>query len=102
MPDPTTAGPAFRVSVLGEQQSEAYEMVYVQLDAANCVVHVFSADAQIHYLTIPIQRVLVEWLDPSALEPQVRMPPFGAGAFERMGEQVQRMADGMGRALGQG
>ena len=35
MSDPTTAGPAFRVSILGEQQTESYERVYAQLDAEN-------------------------------------------------------------------
>ena len=48
MGNPTTAGPVFRVSILGEQQTEAYEQVYAQLDSAHGVVHVFSADAQTH------------------------------------------------------
>ena len=102
MSTPTTAGPAFRVSILGEQQTESYERVYAQLDPAHGVVHVFSADGQTHYLTIPTARALVEWNDPAPLVAQMRIPPFGPGTFERMGEQVQRMVDGMGRTFGAG
>ena len=99
---PTVSGTAFRVTILGPQPAEAYERVHAQLDAAHGVVHVFSADAQTHYLTIPIGSALIEWQDPSALGALPRVPPFGPGAFERMGEQVQRMVEGMGRTFGPG
>lgn len=102
MSTPITAGPAFRVTLLGEPQSEAYQGVFVQLDATHRVAHVFSADETIHYLTVPLDRALIEWTDPAPLEPQPRLPPYGPGAFERMGEQVQRMVEGMGRTMGPG
>ena len=98
---PTTSGPAFRVSILGPEQSEAYERVHVVLDERYGVVHVFGADGQTHFLTIPLSRALIEWHDPAALQPQPRIPPYGAGAFERLGVQVQRMAEGVSRAFGQ-
>lgn len=99
---PTTSGAAFRVTIIGPQQAEAYENVYAILDSEFGVVHVLSADRTIHYLTIPITSALVEWEDPAALGAQPRMPPFGPGAFQRLGEQVQRMAEGMGNAFGPG
>ncbi len=34
------------------------------------------------------------------LEPQPRIAPFGAAAFDRMSEHAQRMAEGMSRAFG--
>lgn len=98
---PTTAGLAFRVTLLGHE-AEAYEGVYALLDAQYPVVHVFSADAQTHYLTIPLASALIEWQDPTALQPLPRLPAFGPGAFDRLGEHVQRMAEGMGRAFGPG
>lgn len=100
MTSPTTVGLAFRVSILGEQQTESYERVHVRMDPTLGVVHVFSADEQTHYLTIPATRALIEWSDPAALNPQLRLAPFGPGTFERMGEQVQRMVEGMGRTFG--
>ena len=50
-----------------------------------------------HYLTLPLERRLIEWEEPSPLEPQLGMPPLGAGAFEQLGEQMQRMIHGMQR-----
>ncbi len=97
----TTAGPAFRVTILGPEQSEAYEQVYARLDSAHQVVHVFSADGQTHYLSIPIGSALIEWKDAAALQPRPRIPPYGPGAFESLGEQMQRMMEGMGRAFGE-
>ena len=91
-PRPTTSGPAYRVTLMGPQQAEAYEKVFAVLDAEHGVVHVLDAETTTHYLTIPIASVLIEWEDPAVLQPQPRMPPFGAAAFERLGEQVQRMA----------
>lgn len=96
----TTSGPAFRVTILGEQH-EAYEGVYAKIDADHGVVHVLSADALTHYLSIPINLALIEWHDPAALQPQPRVAPFSADAFQRMGEHVQRMAEGMSRSFGQ-
>jgi hypothetical protein len=95
----TTSGPAFRVSILGEQH-EAYERVYAKLDPEHGVVHVLSRDAQIHYLSIPINLALIEWQDPAPLEPQLRVAPIGTAAFERIGEHAQRMAERMSRAFG--
>jgi hypothetical protein len=95
----TTSGLAFRVSILGGQH-EAYEGVYAKLDPEHGVVHVLSRDAQIHYLSIPINLALIEWQDPAPLEPQPRIAPFGAAAFDRMSEHAQRMAEGMSRAFG--
>lgn len=97
---PQTAGPAYRVSILGPEQVEAYMNVHVVIDREHPVLHVFAADATTHYLTIPLSSALVEWKDPSALNPQLRMPGFGAGAFEQLGEQVQRMMEGMRHGLG--
>lgn len=98
---PTTAGQAFRVTIMG-QEAEAYERVYVQLDAQFPVVHVFSTDAQTHYLTIPLASALIEWEDPAPLQPFPRLPAYGPGAFERFGEHAQRIAEGVGRAFGHG
>jgi hypothetical protein len=95
----TTSGPAFRVTILGKQH-EAYAGVYAKLDAEHGVVHVLSRDAQTHYLSIPINLALIEWQDPAPLEPQPRIDPFSAAAFDRMGEHAQRMAEGMSRAFG--
>lgn len=100
--NPTQSGAAFRVSIIGPEQAEAYMNVHAALDAEHGVVHVYSSDAQTHYLTIPISSALIEWRDPSALQPQVRIPPFGPDAFEHLGEQMQRMAQGIGRGFGQG
>jgi hypothetical protein len=100
--NPTTSGVAFRVSILGLEQVEAYANVYAALDPEHDVVHVFSSDRQTHYLTIPITRTLIEWKDPSGLQPQLRLPPLGAGAFEQLGEQMQRMMEGMAHGMGQG
>ena len=96
----TISGPAFRVTILGEQH-EAYEGVYAKLDAEHGVVHVLSADAQTHYLSIPISLALIEWHDTAVLHPQLRIAPFGADAFQRMGEHAQGMAEGMSRTFGQ-
>jgi hypothetical protein len=97
---PTRSGRAYRVSILGPAQVEAYSDLHVTLDSQHGVVHVFSADAQTHYLTIPIAHALIEWKDPAELQPQLRVPPFGAGAFEQVGEQMQRMIAGMRHGLG--
>ena len=99
--DPTRAGPAFRVTLIGPQHAEAYANVYALIDPDHAVVHVLSADGQTHFLSIPIQHALIEWRDPAPLDPQPRIPPFGSGAFERLGEEIQRMTRGMGRAFGQ-
>ena len=95
-PSPTTAGPAFRVTLMGAQHAEAYEGVYADLDAQHGVVHVFSSDRQVHYLTIPLGSALIEWQDPAMLQPQPRLPAFGPGAFHRIGEQMQQMFEGFG------
>lgn len=99
--NPSTAGAAFRVSILGQEQTESYRDVHVAIDPENHVVHVFSADARTHYLTVPIASTLIEWRDPSPLGPQLRLPPFGAGAFEQIGEQMQEMLKGMRHGLGE-
>ena len=52
-PIPTTSGLAFRVTIMGPQQAEAYERVHAVVDSAHAVVHLFSHDGQTHYLTIP-------------------------------------------------
>ena len=93
----TTSGPAYRVTVVGPQHTEAYEGVQALVDADRGVVHVFGADGATHYLTIPLTSALIEWHDPTPLQPQPRFPPYGTGAFERLGEHVQRMAEGIGR-----
>ena len=95
-----TSGPAFRVTILGEQH-EAYEGVYAKLDAEHGVVHVLSADAQTHYLSIPVSVALIEWHDPAALQPQPRIAPFSPAAYQRMGEHAKRIAEGMSRTFGQ-
>lgn len=104
MPAPhlTTSGPAERVVVMGPQQAVAYAQVYARLDAENSVIHIFSADAQIHYLTVPLGCTLVEWQDTSPLQPQPWMPAYASGAFGAMGEQMQRMMKEMGDAFGPG
>ena len=98
---PTTAGPAFRVTIVSAQHTEAYQGVQASIDGDRGVVHLFSADGQTHYLTIPVALALVEWVDPAPLHPQPRIPPYGSGAFERLGEQVQRMAEGFGKGFGE-
>jgi len=98
--EPTTSGPAYRVTLLAPQQAEAYQGVYVRLDAQRGVVHLYSADGQTHYLTLPAGATLIEWLDPAVLEPRPRVPAFGARAWEQFGEQIQRMSEGVGRAFG--
>lgn len=97
---PRTSGRAFRVSILGSDQVECYTDVHVELDGANAVVHVFDADARLHYLTIPLSVALIEWQDSAVLQPEMRLPAFGAGAFQHLGEQVQRMVEGMTHGLG--
>ena len=99
-PTPTTSGPAFRVTILGPQQAEAYENVYAVIDEARRAVHLFSHDGTTHYLTIPAGAALVEWKDPTELRPRLRVPPFGPGAFDGFGEQVQNMMKGF-RGFGQ-
>ena len=99
---PTTSGPAFRVTVVAPQHAVAYEQVYAQLDAAHGVVHVLSADGRTHYLSVPIGCAVIEWQDAAALQPQPGIPAYAPGAFGRMGEQMQRMMDEMGGAFGQG
>ena len=93
-PDPTTAGLAFRVTIMGPQQAEAYEHVYALLDDARGVVHLFGHDGRTHYLTIPAGSALIEWKDPTELRPRLRVPPFGPGAFDGFGEQIQNMMKG--------
>jgi hypothetical protein len=63
-------------------------------------VHVLSADGQTHYLSIPQNKALIEWKDPLPLNPGLRVPSFQADAFQKLGEQVQRMTEGMGRVFG--
>ena len=93
-PVPTTSGPAFRVTILGPQQAEAYEHVYATIDEARGVVHLFSHDGKTHYLSIPASAALVEWKDPTELRPRLRVAPFGPGAFDGFGEQIQNMMKG--------
>ena len=94
----TTSGVAARVTLLAPDFSEAYERVYVQLDAG--VVHVLSEDAATHYLTIPVGQVLIEWRPRSELQPQPRVPVYWPGAFDQVGEQMQQMLDEMERSMG--
>ena len=100
--EPIHSGPAFRVSILGGEQVEAYPHVHAEIDADRRVVHVFSADRQTHYLTIPLERTLIEWTDPTVLQPHLRFPPIGPAGFEQLGEQMQRFVEGMGRGFGPG
>ena len=95
-PMPTTTGVAFRVTIFGAQQAEAYQNVHVLLDDRRGVVHLFAADGRTHYLTIPLGSALIEWKDPSELDPRPRVPPFGLGAYQGFAEHVQRMAKDMG------
>ena len=97
---PTTSGPAYRVTIVSAQHTEAYQDVHATIDGDRGVVHVFGPDGSTHYLTIPVGSALIEWLDPAPLHPQPRIPPYGAGAFEKLGEQVQRMAEGIGKGFG--
>jgi hypothetical protein len=101
-PHLTTSGAAERVVVMGPQQAVAYAQVYARLDADHGVIHILSADAQIHYLTVPIGCTLVEWQDASPLRPQPWIPAFASGAFGAMGEQMERMLKEMGDAFGPG
>jgi hypothetical protein len=89
---PQIAGVAFRVTIIGPQQAEAYENVHAVLDDKRGVVHVFSADTHTHFLTIPLGSALIEWKDPTELNPRPRIPPFGPGAYGHFGEHIQRMA----------
>ncbi|MBW3628028.1 MAG: hypothetical protein KY464_01910 [Gemmatimonadetes bacterium] len=99
---PITAGLAYRVTIIGPQQAEAYENVHAILDGERGVVHVFDRDARLHYLTIPLAAALIEWKEPSPLNPRPRLPPFGPGAFEHFGEHMQRMAQEMSEGFGPG
>jgi hypothetical protein len=101
-PRPTTSGPAFRVTFTGAESHEAYEDVYAHLDAEHGVVHVFAADRQTHFLTIPLASALIEWQDPSVLNPAPRFPAFGDASSSAMGDQMQQMIEQMGRAFGRG
>lgn len=94
-----TSGVAARVTLLAPDLAEAYERVYVQIDAAAGLVHVLSEDAGTHYLTLPVGQVLIEWRPRSELDPRPRMPAYGAGAFEGMGGQMQQMLDEMQRGM---
>jgi len=71
-----------------------------QIHPANRVVHIFGPDAHTHHLTVPIGCTLIEWRDPSVLEPPPRLPPYGPGAFRQMGDELQRMTEEMGRTFG--
>lgn len=97
---PNTAGLAFRVTIIGPQQAEAYENVHVILDDARGVVHLFGPDARTHFLTIPISSALIEWKDPTELNPRPRIPPFGPGAYGHFGEHLQQMAKDLGGGFG--
>ena len=99
---PRLSGRAFRVTLLISEPAEAYRDVRVQIDGQAGLVHVFSADGRTHYLSMPASSTLVEWEDPAALQPQIRVPPLGAGAFDQMGEQMQRMIQGMQHGMGMG
>ena len=94
VPTAITSGPAFRVTIMGPQQAEAYERVFAVLDSEHGVVHLFGHDGQTHYLTIPASSTLIEWKDPTELRPRLRVPPFGPGAFDGFGEQIQNMMKG--------
>ncbi|HYW05986.1 MAG TPA: hypothetical protein VE913_03460 [Longimicrobium sp.] len=96
-----TFSPAFRVTIPGQQYAEGYENVFAKIDPAHSAVHVFSTDGATHYLTIPINSALIEWHDPAALNPGPRMPPMGAGAFERIDAQLQQMTEGMRNHFGE-
>jgi hypothetical protein len=93
-PTPTTSGPAFRVTILGPQQAEAYEHVFAMIDEARRVVHLFNHDGKTHFLSIPASSALIEWKDPTELRPRLRVPPFGPGAFDGFGQQIQNMMKG--------
>lgn len=97
-----TSGPAERVVVMGPQHAIAYQNVYAQMDAEHGVVHIFSADAQTHHLSVPLGCTMVEWQDAAALQPQPWIPTFGSGAFGAIGEQMERMLKDMGDAFGPG
>jgi hypothetical protein len=92
--NPITSGPAFRVTIVGAQQSESYPNVRAVLDSEYGVVHVFSVDGARHYLSVPLGMALVEWADPAPLKPEPRIPPYGPGAYTRLAEQAQRFAEG--------
>lgn len=96
----TTSGVAARVTLLAPDFSEAYERVYVHLDAAAGVVHVLSEDAGTHYLTLPVSQVLIEWRPRDELHPRPRVPAYGAGAFDQVGAQMQQMLEEMERGMG--
>jgi hypothetical protein len=99
---PISAGLAFRLSLVLPQHVEAYENVFAQIDGGTGVVRVYSADGRTHYLSAPLSMTLIEWKDPAELDPQPRVPGFGAGALRRMGEEARRMSDEMGRVFGEG
>ncbi|HEX8432941.1 MAG TPA: hypothetical protein VF625_16765 [Longimicrobium sp.] len=102
MSAPTLSGPAFRVTILGQQYAEGYENVFAKIDPAHSAVHVFSADGETHYLTIPLNCALIEWQDPASLNPGPRISPMGAGAFARIDAQLTEMTKGMRNAFGKG
>lgn len=95
-----TAGHAFRITLTCVTPPEAYRGVYVRLDEAMRVVHIFAADTLTHFLTIPLSSVLVEWRDPAELKPQPRTPPYGPANFEELGDQLRQITESMGKALG--
>ena len=97
---PLTEGVVFRVTLAHGDQLEAYPGAYVRLDAANGVVHIFSKDAQTHYLTIPLSRAIIEWRDPSALEPQPRTSPYGSTAFDAIERHMEKMTKAMSERFG--
>jgi hypothetical protein len=96
---PITSGRAFRISIIGPQQTEAYEDVFVSVDPTNGMAHVFDAERLHHFLSIPTVCALIEWRDPSALQPKIRVQPLAEGAFAKYGEQMQRMVKEMTQGL---
>jgi hypothetical protein len=97
---PMTEGRVFRVTLTHGDQFESYLGVYVRVDIGNGVVHIFSQDAQAHYLTIPLGHAIIEWQDPSALEPRPRTSPYGSKAFDAMEKQLETMTKAMSERFG--
>lgn len=98
-PSIRTSGPAFRVVVLAGQQAVAYHDVQVRLDPGAGLFHLLNRDGTVHFLSVPVARVVVEWSDTAPLGPEPYVPSFGQGAFERVGKQLSEMSESIGRAF---
>ena len=97
---PMTEGRVFRVTLTHGDQFESYLGVYVRVDIGNGLVHIFGQDAQAHYLTVSLGHAIIEWQDPSALEPQPRTSPYGSKAFDAMEKQLETMSKAMSERFG--